>query len=86
MKWDRNSYWTAYPEYHLGMPVGEIELNNNPEMAYREYPNHIWENDTKDFYYQGIHKQIPLRKIAIATKENIYSFALIRVLSRFVFK
>jgi beta-galactosidase len=76
MKWDRHSYWSAYPEFHLGMPQGEIELNNPPAMVYREYPTHLWENDIKDFYYQGIHPSLPLSKIARATKENIYSFAL----------
>lgn len=76
MAWDRNSYWTVYPELHLGMPVGDIELKNDLEMAYRKYPDHEWENDMKDFFYQGIHKEMSFSKIARATKENIYSYSL----------
>jgi len=76
LAWDRNAYWTAYPDLHLGMPSGEINLNHNPEMEYRIVPNQAWENDMKDFYYQGIHKEMQLSKIARATKENIYSYSL----------
>jgi hypothetical protein len=76
MAWDRKSYWTVYPESHLGMPIGEIELKNDLAMIYRKYPDHIWEMDMKDFYYQGIHKEMPFSKMARGAKENIYMYSL----------
>ena len=74
--WDRNSYFTAYPETHLGKPTGEVDLNHKPEMKYREKPHHDWEMDTKGFYYFGLEKELPFTNIARSLKENIYSYSL----------
>ncbi len=74
--WNRNSYFTAYPENHLGCPVGEVDLTLKPEMKYREKPQHDWEMDTKGFYYFGLDKELPYTNIARSLKENIYSFLL----------
>ena len=76
LAWDRHAYWSAYPELHLGMPSAEIDIKNDLKMEYRIAPDQIWENDMKDFYYQGIHKEMALSKIVRATKENIYYYSL----------
>jgi len=76
ISWDRDSYWTSYPEIHLGMPEGKVHLKNDFKMSYRIKPEHVWENDMLDFYYQGIKKKIPLTKIARATKDKIFRYSL----------
>jgi len=76
LAWERESYWSAYPNGHLGASNGEINLTNDFEMDYREFPNHSWEQDTKDFYYHGIEKTLPMTNIARALKENIFTYSL----------
>ncbi len=76
MNWDRNPYWTIYPDYHLGLAQGSINLNEIKFSEYRKKPDHIWEMDGNDFYYHGLNYQSPLNRLAISTKENIFSFGL----------
>jgi beta-galactosidase len=76
LKWQRNSYFTAYPEGDLGSPAGEISLTLKPKMNYREEPNHVWEMDSKGFYYFGLEKELPYTNIVRSLKENIYSYSL----------
>ena len=76
LAWDRDSYFSAYPENHLGRPVGEVDINLKPEMNYREKPQHDWEMDTKGFYYFGLDEELPYTNIVRSLKENIYSFSL----------
>jgi hypothetical protein len=77
LQWQRNAYWTQYPSTHIGVSNGNITLSDNPAMTYREYPNHPWEMDTKDFYYHGIDKTLTLTRIARSLKEYIYDYTLI---------
>lgn len=76
LAWDRDSYFSAYPETHLGAPVGEVDLTLKPEMKYREKPQHNWEMDSKGFYYFGLNEELQYTNIARSQKENIYSFTL----------
>jgi len=76
LAWDRDSYFTAYPENHLGATVGEVDLNLKPEMKYREKPQHEWEMDSKGFYYFGLKEELPFTNIARSLKENIFLFTL----------
>lgn len=76
LAWNRNPYFTAYPESHMGKSRGEVDLNNIPEMKYREKLNHDWEMDTKGFYYFGLQEKLPYTNIARSLKENIYSYSL----------
>ena len=76
LAWDRESYFTAYPENHLGAPVGEVDLTLKPEMKYREKPERGWEMDSKGFYYFGLNEELPFTNIARSLKENIFSFSL----------
>ncbi|HSO85700.1 MAG TPA: glycoside hydrolase family 2 TIM barrel-domain containing protein [Draconibacterium sp.] len=76
LAWNRESYFTSYPENHLGSPVGEVDLNLKPEMKYREKPQHDREMDNKGFYYFGLNEELAYTNIARSLKENIWSFSL----------
>ena len=76
LAWKRDSYFSAYPENHLGAPVGEVDLTLKPAMQYREKPQHDWEMDSKGFYYFGLSEELPYTNIVRSLKENIYSFSL----------
>jgi beta-galactosidase len=76
LAWQRKAYWSTYPDGHLGANNGIINIANNLAMTYRELPNHPWEEDTKDFYYHGIDKKLPITNAARALKENIYVYSL----------
>lgn len=76
LKWNRNPYFSIYPETDLGRAEGEVDLDNKPAMNYRERPNHEWEMDSKGFYYFGLKAELPFTNIARSLKENIYSFTL----------
>jgi len=77
LAWDMNSYFTAYPENHLGSPGGTASLIQKPEMKYRHQPKHSWEMDTKGFYYFGLEPQLPYTNIVRGLKENINSYSLV---------
>jgi beta-galactosidase len=76
LAWDRNSYFTAYPDTHLGRPIGEVDLNYKPQMQYRQKPTHEWEMDTKGFYYFGLQEELPFTNDARSLKENIWYYTL----------
>ncbi|MEN8227368.1 MAG: glycoside hydrolase family 2 TIM barrel-domain containing protein, partial [Bacteroidota bacterium] len=76
LAWDRDAYFTAYPETDMGKPQGEIALGDKPEMKYRNHPEHEWSLDSRNFYYHGLEKKLPFTNIVRSLKENIYSFSL----------
>jgi len=76
LSWDRNAYFTAYPDNHMGRPAGEADLLARPVMNYREEPLHDWELDTKGFYYFGLAEELPYTNVVRSLKENIYSYSL----------
>lgn len=76
LAWERESYFNAYPENHLGSPAGEVTLNMKPKLKYREKPGHGWESDSKNFYYFGLGPELPYTNLARSLKENIYTFTL----------
>ncbi len=76
IRWNRESYFSAYPEGHLGSPAGSVHLNDVPRMEYRKHPNHRWESDNVSYYYFGLDTSLPLTNLVRAQKENIYSYAL----------
>ncbi len=76
LSWDRQAYFTAYPENDLGHPQGKADLGFCPPMTYRHKPGHEWIHDTKGFYYFGPDTQLAYSNIARSLKENIYSFSL----------
>lgn len=74
--WDRNGYFTAYPEGGLGRQRGNADLTAKPKMNYRQQPEHSWALDTKGYYYFGLDAELPYTNIVRAMKENIYSYSL----------
>lgn len=76
LSWDRDAYFTAYPENHIGNPQGEVDLDYKPSMTYREYPDHAWAYDTKNFHYFGLDTTLALNTISRSMKENIYFYSL----------
>jgi len=77
LTWDRESFFTAYPENHLGRPVGEVDINLKPEMKYREKLLHEWEKDTKGFYYFGLNEKLHYTNMVRALKENVFEYSLV---------
>ena len=76
LTWMRNSYFTAYPESHIGRHQGRVNLNSKPEMKYRKAIEHEWEMDSKGFYYFGLDEELPFTNVARSLKENVYSYSL----------
>jgi len=76
LKWDRKSYWNAYPPDHPGIPVGTVGLFQKNKNNYREKPAETWEFDNKSFYYNGLSESDDFSFIAGSMKENIYTYAL----------
>ncbi len=75
--WDRDPYFTAYPDTHMGRAAGEAKLNQRPEMQYREEPKHSWEEDSRGFYYFGPDKQLPYTNVVRSLKEHIHEYTLL---------
>ncbi|UJH92673.1 DUF4981 domain-containing protein [Antarcticibacterium sp. 1MA-6-2] len=78
LSWERNGYWSAYPENHLSALSGKTNLYPNTLNEYRQKPEKLWNEDTKSFYYEGTNKEnsSELTRIAKATKENVYKYSL----------
>lgn len=79
LNWNRESYWSAYPERDLGRPSGEEPLRNLIYEKYREAPKKDWTHDVCNFYYKGIDYpkyKYHLPNIVTALKENIYDYTL----------
>jgi len=76
LSWDRDAYFTAYPDDDLGRAKGQADLTLKPEMNYRKKPDHSWELDTKSYYYFGLEAVLPYTNIVRSMKGNIYSYLL----------
>jgi hypothetical protein len=76
LSWERDAYFTAYSENHIGSPTGEVNIPQSPPMGYRQEPQPSWGLDNKSFYYLGLKKEFPYNNIVRSMKENIYSYSL----------
>ena len=76
LKWDRKSYWNAYPANHPGSDKGGARLDDYNINIYRSAPSRGWETDNKSFYYNGFMGSRGLSWLAGSMKENIYSYTL----------
>ena len=78
--WNRNSYWTVYPENHIGRAEGKVPLyNEETPMPYRQEPQQPWSDDAWNFYYDGMFPDKSAKRltnVAKATKENILHYQL----------
>jgi hypothetical protein len=82
--WNRKSYWSVYPDGHMGRPSGEEPLRNTVEEKYREIPEKDWAYDVCSFYYKGMDNpryKYHFPNIVTALKENIYRYTLVNSLS-----
>lgn len=80
LSWERNSYWSYYPDNHLSSRKGIEPLYSNIQNTYRNRPNKDWNQDTKSFYYGGTDNELSkqLTNISKSTKENIKKFQLLK--------
>ena len=80
LAWKRRTYWSSYPEGHLGVPVGKTALYNIHSVEeYRIPPESIWSLDTKNYFLFGkdhAGQTIGMTNMAKALKENIYYYHL----------
>ena len=53
LHWDKKSYWSSYPEGHLGSAKGSIELFSADKPAWAQKPAQPWNKDVWDFYLMG---------------------------------
>jgi hypothetical protein len=77
LKWQREGYWSYYPENSFSGHEGEVSLYDSRQSAYREQPVQPWHLDTLNYYYDG--KKIavqPLTQQAKGMKENCYRYVL----------
>ncbi|MEN8187793.1 MAG: glycoside hydrolase family 2 TIM barrel-domain containing protein [Bacteroidota bacterium] len=80
LSWERDSYWSYYPDDHLSSTMGAELLYSNIQKQYRTDPQKDWNQDTKSFYYSGTKDEVinQLTNIAKSTKENIRKYSLLR--------
>jgi hypothetical protein len=53
LHWDKKTYWTSYPEGHLGSAKGSIELFTTDKPVWAQKPTQSWNKDVWDFYLMG---------------------------------
>ena len=82
LQWNRNAYWSYYPEGHLGRSQGmalKLDLNSESEQ-YRITPGQNWECDSKDFFlFQKTGKRdnwFPVPNDFRSSKLNILTYSL----------
>lgn len=79
LDWKRKGYWNYYPENAFAGNEGCTPLYNLRCTAYGEYPAHLWQMDTHNYYYwadAGANCKKPLTQMAKGMKENIYYYRL----------
>jgi hypothetical protein len=80
LSWKRRTYWSWYPDGHLGMPVGRTALFASGEpQRYRKHPGALWAMDSRNFYLfgkNGAERNDGMSNLAKGLKENIYSYCL----------
>ncbi len=76
LSWERNGYWSKYPESDLGTLRGQVLLEDINRQIYRKEPGQNWAKDSKSFYYHGDTNQ-RLSFIATGYKEDIQTYQLV---------
>ena len=81
ISWERNAYWSIYPENHLSSREGKAPLYAGKQKVYRKEPGKSWIKDSKSFFYHGTEDERigeELTNIAKFTKEQIRRYSLLR--------
>ncbi|MGL5683254.1 MAG: glycoside hydrolase family 2 TIM barrel-domain containing protein [Marinifilaceae bacterium] len=79
LEWERNGYWSYYPEESFAANKGNAPLYNKKVPKYGANPNQPWQMDTHNYYYwsdSGAPCEKPLTQWAKGMKENIYYYGL----------
>lgn len=79
VEWQRDGYWSWYPENSFAGNKGKAPLYNNRKVEYGQKPEQDWNMDTHNYYYfadRGAVCNRPLTNQAKGMKENIYSYRL----------
>ncbi|MEM6395121.1 MAG: glycoside hydrolase family 2 TIM barrel-domain containing protein [Bacteroidota bacterium] len=79
ISWDRETYWSYYPEDHLSARSGTANLYTSKQKQYGQDPAKPWNEDTKSFYYSGTTNEsidVQLTNAARASKDMINQYAL----------
>ena len=77
--WEREAYWSYYPENSFAGNRGSAPLYNPREVPYGADPAQPWIMDTRNYYYfadKGALGDRPLTNVAKGMKENIRSYTL----------
>jgi hypothetical protein len=61
VSWNRNAYWTHYPEGHLGAAKGSVPLFSMDKPTWGVAPTTRWEKDVHDWFFQGL--EVPEGKL-----------------------
>jgi len=79
LSWERDAYWSYYPDNYLSAQNGKIALFTNKQNLYRNAPVKDWQFDTKSFFYDGTSDEAEgeMTYVAKATKENIKKYSLL---------
>lgn len=80
LEWNRQPYWSFYPEGHFAGKQGSVPLYNKKTVKYGADPKQDWNMDTHNYYYfadAGSICKRPLTNIAKGMKENIYTYTLL---------
>jgi hypothetical protein len=79
LKWQREGYWSYYPENSFSGHEGEVSLYDSQQSAYGQQPVQPWSLDTRNYYYwgdAGANCVQPLTQQAKGMKENCYRYVL----------
>ncbi|MEM9835789.1 MAG: glycoside hydrolase family 2 TIM barrel-domain containing protein [Bacteroidota bacterium] len=79
ISWQRETFWSCYPEDHLSAEQGRAELYTSAPKSYGDKPEKEWNKDNKSFYYSGTDDEVSrqqLTHIARSTKEKVYRYGL----------
>ncbi|HCN85057.1 MAG TPA: beta-galactosidase [Sphingobacteriaceae bacterium] len=77
--WNREPYWSYYPEGDFGASKGNVSLYQSKPVSYRKKPGNEWQFDDRNFYYfslRGSDNSRPFTNVAKSMKENIRSYQL----------
>jgi len=76
--WDKQAYWSTYPEGHIGRSTGSIALFTTDKPEWAQKPDTPWAQDVWDFYFMGW--GVPGGKLltyeAYAAKQAIRTYTL----------
>jgi len=78
LTWEKDAYWSCYPDGHLGGAAGNIALFSEARPVWAQQPTQPWHKDNWDYYFMGW--EPPAGKLltfeAMAAKQAISSYTL----------